>query len=77
MNLDGLRVDHAGLDAAADDLRRTVDAREERLADRLDRAVATAGPGPARVPAWQRAVGGLQWLLALTALVGALWLRRR
>ncbi|MCY7363921.1 MAG: hypothetical protein LH469_01150, partial [Frankiaceae bacterium] len=57
-----------------DDLRRTVDAREERLADRLDRAVAIAGPGPARVPAWQRAIGGLQWLLALAALVGALWL---
>ena len=57
-----------------DDLRRTVDAREERLADRLDRAVASAGPGPARIPAWQRAVGGLQWLLALAALVGALWL---
>ncbi len=57
-----------------DDLRRTVDAREERLADRLDRAVATAGPGPARVPVWQRAIGGLQWLLALAALVGALWL---
>ena len=57
-----------------DDLRRTVDAREERLADRLDRAVAGASPPPAGPPAWQRAVGGLQWLLALTALVGALWL---
>jgi hypothetical protein len=57
-----------------DDLRRTVDAREQRLADRLDRAVAAASPAPSGPPAWQRAVGGLQWLLALTALVGALWL---
>ena len=30
--------------------------------------------GPDRVPLWQRAVGGLQWLLALVALAGALWL---
>ena len=30
--------------------------------------------GPDRVPLWQRAVGGLQWLLAVVALVGALWL---
>ena len=57
-----------------DDLRRTVDAREERLADRLDRAVAGASPPPTGPPAWQRGIGGLQWLLALTALVGALWL---
>jgi hypothetical protein len=26
------------------------------------------------VPVWQRAVGGLQWVLALVALAGALWL---
>jgi GTP-binding protein EngB required for normal cell division len=57
-----------------DDLRRTLDAREERLADRLDRAVAGTDLGRESVPAWQRAVGGLQWLLALTAVVGALWL---
>ena len=48
--------------------------REERLADRLDRAVAGTDLGPDRVPLWQRAVGGLQWLLALVALAGALWL---
>ena len=38
MNLDGLRVDHAGLDAAADDLHRTVndiDARLNRLEQEL------------------------------------------
>ncbi|MEX2290389.1 MAG: GTPase [Mycobacteriales bacterium] len=57
-----------------DDLRRTVEAREERLADRLDRAVAGAQPTAGRTPLWQRVVGGLQWLLALTALAGGLWL---
>lgn len=57
-----------------DDLRRTVEARAERLADRLDRAVAEAGPSTGRTPLWQRAVSGLQWLLALAALVGGLWL---
>ena len=57
-----------------DDLRRTVEAREERLADRLDRAVAAAEPSTGRTPLWQRAVSGLQWLLALAALVGGLWL---
>jgi GTP-binding protein EngB required for normal cell division len=65
----------AGLPQAwRDDLRRTVEAREERLPDRLDRAVAGTDLGPERVPAWQRGVGGLQWLLALAALAGALWL---
>ena len=57
-----------------DDLRRTVEAREERLADRLDRALAGADPTTGRTPLWQRGVGGLQWLLVLTALVGGLWL---
>ncbi|WP_448625689.1 GTPase [Geodermatophilus sp. URMC 64] len=57
-----------------DDLRRTLEVSEARLADRLDRAVAGTDLGPDRVPLWQRAVGGLQWLLALTALAGALWL---
>jgi hypothetical protein len=57
-----------------DDLRRTVEVSEARLADRLDRAVAGSDLGPDRVPLWQRAVGGLQWLLALVALAGALWL---
>ncbi len=57
-----------------DELRRTAELSEERLADRLDRAVAGTDLGPDRTPLWQRAVGGLQWLLALTALAGALWL---
>jgi energy-coupling factor transporter ATP-binding protein EcfA2 len=57
-----------------DDLRRTVEVSEGELADRLDRAVAGTDLGSDRTPLWQRAVGGLQWLLALTALAGALWL---
>jgi energy-coupling factor transporter ATP-binding protein EcfA2 len=57
-----------------DDLRRTVETSSERLGDRLDRAVAGTDLGPDRTPLWQRAVGGLQWLLVLAALVGALWL---
>jgi hypothetical protein len=57
-----------------DELRRTVVASEDQLADRLDQAVAGVDLGPDRTPAWQRAVGGLQWVLALVALVGALWL---
>jgi GTP-binding protein EngB required for normal cell division len=57
-----------------DDLRRTVEVSEAELADRLDRAVAGTDLGSDRVPVWQRAVGGLQWVLAATALVGALWL---
>jgi len=57
-----------------DDLRRTVEDAEAALPDRLDRAVAGTDLGPDRVPLWQRSVGGLQWVLALVALVGALWL---
>ncbi|HEX2074555.1 MAG TPA: GTPase [Geodermatophilus sp.] len=57
-----------------DELRRTVEDAEERLPDRLDRAVAATDLGPERTPLWQRGIGGLQWVLALVALVGALWL---
>jgi GTP-binding protein EngB required for normal cell division len=57
-----------------DDLRRTVEEAEGQLVDRLDRAVAGTDLGPDRVPLWQRATGGLQWILALIALAGALWL---
>jgi GTP-binding protein EngB required for normal cell division len=57
-----------------DQLREVLDAREQRLADRLDRAVAGADLGPQRPPRWQGVVAGLQWLLLATALVGALWL---
>ncbi|TWH75546.1 50S ribosome-binding GTPase [Modestobacter roseus] len=65
----------AGLPQAwRDELRRTAELSQERLADRLDRAVAGTDFGPQRTPLWQRAVGGLQWVLALVALAGALWL---
>jgi GTP-binding protein EngB required for normal cell division len=57
-----------------DDLRRTVEVSEAELSDRLDQVVAGTDLGPDRVPVWQRAVSGLQWLLALVALAGALWL---
>ncbi|TYP86517.1 GTPase [Blastococcus xanthinilyticus] len=57
-----------------EELRRTAEVSEDRLADALDRAVAGTDLGPERVPLWQRAAGGLQWLLLATALVGALWL---
>jgi GTP-binding protein EngB required for normal cell division len=57
-----------------DELRRTADQAEAGLADRLDRAVTGTDLGPARVPFWQRGVGGLQWLLLACALAGALWL---
>jgi hypothetical protein len=55
-------------------LRRTAAESEEKLADRLDRAVAATDLGPERTPLWQRATGGLQWLLAMVALAGGLWL---
>ncbi|MGY1916934.1 GTPase [Blastococcus sp. SYSU DS0973] len=57
-----------------DELRRTAEVSEDRLADALDRAVGGTELGPDRVPLWQRAAAGLQWLLVVTALVGALWL---
>jgi GTP-binding protein EngB required for normal cell division len=57
-----------------DDLRRTVETTEPRLADRLDQVVAGTDVGPDRTPLWQRALGALQWALALVALAGALWL---
>ncbi|WP_222192584.1 YfjP family GTPase [Modestobacter italicus] len=57
-----------------DELRRTAEFSEERLADQLDRAVAGTDLGPDRTPLWQRTVGGLQWVLVLVALAGALWL---
>ncbi|RBY88712.1 GTPase [Blastococcus sp. TF02A-26] len=58
----------------AEALRREVAVSEDRLADRLDAAVAGTDLGVDRTPLWQRAVGGLQWLLAGVALVGVLWL---
>lgn len=63
-----------------EELRRTSSSASAGLADRLDRAVADAvraDPVPGEtggVPVWQRAVGVVQWLLLVVALVGLLWL---
>jgi hypothetical protein len=48
-------------------------AREDEVADRLDRAVAGADL-KLRTPLWWRVVGVLQTLLAVALAVGALWL---
>ncbi|WP_432982463.1 GTPase [Dactylosporangium sp. CA-233914] len=42
--------------------------------DALDVAIASADLGVARRPAWWRVVGALQWIGALTALAGLVWL---
>jgi GTP-binding protein EngB required for normal cell division len=55
-------------------VRRSVLDREEDLPDRLDRAVGRAELESDRRPRWWRAVGALQWLLALVAAAGAVWL---
>ena len=69
--------DAAGDDLAPawrDSLRTTLDARAEQLPDRLDRAVSGADLEVSRLPRWWSAVGFLQWLLLVVALVGAGWL---
>jgi hypothetical protein len=48
--------------------------RQADLADALDVAVASTDLGVSRTPMWWRAVGALQWLATLTALVGLGWL---
>lgn len=76
----------AGLPSAwRDEARRATTVAADDLTRRLDRVVADTvrAPGsdaggspadPAAPPAWQRAVGGLQWLLLVVALLGTLWL---
>ena len=49
-------------------------ARDDELADHLDRAVAGADLRMSRRPRWWRAAGLLQRMLALVVLVGFLWL---
>ena len=44
------------------------------LEDRLDRAVGSVDLGVGRIPAWTRLVRGIQWLLLLGAVTGAVWL---
>jgi hypothetical protein len=57
-----------------DSLREVLDDRERSLPDALDRAVAGTDLGVQRRARWWGAVGALQWLLLVVALVGALWL---
>jgi hypothetical protein len=65
----------AGLpDPWPDAVRDAARSRGSDLADALDRAIATTDLGVAAKPWWWRAVGGLQALLAVTMVAGALWL---
>jgi GTP-binding protein EngB required for normal cell division len=48
--------------------------RTTDLPDALDRAVAKTDLGMSRTPLWWRAVGALQWLFTLAAVVGLGWL---
>ncbi len=69
--------DHVGAELSppwADAVRRASTSRLPDLNDALDRAVTSTDLGVARTPLWWRAVRFLQWLLALVALVGGLWL---
>jgi hypothetical protein len=65
----------AGLpDPWPDTVRDAARSRAVDLTDALDRAVATTDLGLTRRPLWWRAVGGLQALLAVAVVAGALWL---
>jgi predicted GTPase len=55
-------------------VRRAATGARDELPDLLDRAVAGADLGLGRRPLWWRPVNALQWLLAVVALAGALWL---
>ena len=55
-------------------VRRAAAGRSDDVRDRLDQAVVGTDLGVDRVPAWWRAGAGLQWALALAAVVGGLWL---
>jgi GTP-binding protein EngB required for normal cell division len=55
-------------------LRRASTSRLPELQDRLDRAVGSVDLGVAKTPVWTRLVRGVQWVLLLAALAGAVWL---
>ena len=57
-----------------DNLREVLDDRERTLPDALDQAVAGTDLGVQKRARWWGAVGALQWLFLLVALVGAGWL---
>lgn len=50
------------------------DERAEHLVTPLDRAVAAVDYGASKSPAWWAVANMMQWVTALTALVGGLWL---
>lgn len=60
-------------DAWRERLRAAADPDDADLLDALDRAVGSAGIAEDR-PGWWRPVNAVQWLLALVAVAGALWL---
>jgi hypothetical protein len=51
--------------------------RLDDVTDALDVAVASTDLGVGKPPLWWRLVGGLQWLAALAALAGLIWLAVR
>ena len=55
-------------------IRHASTSRFDDLGDRLDRVVATTDLGLAGTPGWCKGVRVLQWVLLVTALVGAVWL---
>lgn len=57
-----------------DAIRRASTSRLDEITDRLDATLASTDLGAARLPWWAGMVRVLQWLLILTALVGAGWL---
>ncbi|MGY4719984.1 GTPase [Naumannella huperziae] len=57
-----------------DSVRAAARRSEDRLADDLDRAVATTDLGVDRVPVWWRILRVLQWLLVAAVLAGLGWL---
>ena len=58
----------------ADAVRSAAREREPELADALDRAVAGTNLGADRVPRWWSIAGVVQWVLASSFVVGAVWL---
>lgn len=61
-------------DVWARSVRRAADGRSGDVRDALDQAVVSTDLGADRQPLWWKAAGALQWLLALAALTGAVWL---
>jgi GTPase Era involved in 16S rRNA processing len=57
----------------AEAVRRASTSRLDEMGDRLDAHIAATDLGVAKIPVWAGTVRLLQWLLILTALVGAGW----